>query len=183
MPGSVVHGLHRAGGVEALLTKILAAVLGLALLFVMVAAGLAAPPEADQQARHLYDRVMQEFQRQDYEAALAGFRFFLELHGDSPLAGSAQYWAGECEFRLGRYQNAIAAFERVRTRYPKSPKLASALLKSALSHARLGQARESQALLNRILVEFPDRPEAKLARRALESPDFAAHTLVAPASD
>ncbi|WP_447973748.1 tol-pal system protein YbgF [Nitrospira sp. Kam-Ns4a] len=165
---------------ETLLTKILAAVLGLALLFVMVAAGLAAPPEADQPARHLYDRVMQEFQRQDYEAALAGFRFFLELHGDSPLAGSAQYWVGECEFRLGRYRDAIAAFERVRARFPKSPKLASALLKSALSHARLGQTRASQALLNRVLVEFPDRPEAQLARQALQSPDFAATTVLTP---
>lgn len=159
------------------MTKMLAAVLGLALLFVMVAAGLAAQPDMDQPGKHLYDRVMQEYRQGDYEAALAGFKFFLALHPDSPLAGSAQYWVGDCEFRLGRYQQAIEAFELVRTRYPKSPKLATAVLKSALSHAKLGEARESRALLGRVLVEFAGTPEAGLARRALQSPDLSLSTV------
>lgn len=157
---------------EALLVKTVAAALGLALLFVMVAAGVAAPPDMGQPDRHLYDRVMQEYRQGDYEAALAGFKFFLALHAESLLAGSAQYWVGECEFRLGRYQKAVEAFELVRTRYPKSPKLPAAVLKSALSHAKLGEARESRALLKRVLVEFAGTPEAGLARRALKSPDL-----------
>jgi len=48
--------------------------------------------------------VMEEYKHRDYEAALAGFRFFLELHGQSSLAPNAQYWMGECQYRLGRYK-------------------------------------------------------------------------------
>ena len=58
---------------------------------------LAAPPaQVQDTSRHLYDRVMEEFKHRDYEAALAGFRLFLELHGQTSLAANAQYWVGEC---------------------------------------------------------------------------------------
>ncbi|MES4785453.1 MAG: tol-pal system protein YbgF, partial [Nitrospiraceae bacterium] len=120
--------------------------------------------------KRLYDRVMEEFLHKDYEAALAGFRFFLELYGRSPLAASAQYWIGECEFRLGRYEDAIRSFEKAIERYPSSPKLASATLKKALTYEKIGKNNESRILLERVLVEFPDTQEAELAKKALKQP-------------
>ena len=71
---------------------------------------VAAPSNMQDSSRHLYDRVMEEFKHRDYEAALAGFRFFLELHGQSSLAANAQYWVGECQYRLGRYKDALKSF-------------------------------------------------------------------------
>jgi tol-pal system protein YbgF len=129
----------------------------------------AAPTKTDS-PRRLYDRVMKEFQERDYEAALAGFRFFLALHGKSPLASSAQYWIGECEFRLGRYREAIQSFELVLSRYPSSPKLAAATLKKALTYEKLGQVNESRILLERIALDFPNTQEAELANKALRKP-------------
>jgi hypothetical protein len=67
----LVRGLHMCAGMEALLTKVVAAVLGLALLFVMVAAGIAAPPDLDQPGRHLDDRVRPESRQGGDEAGLA----------------------------------------------------------------------------------------------------------------
>ncbi|HEX9155918.1 MAG TPA: hypothetical protein VF819_10165, partial [Nitrospira sp.] len=61
-----------------------------------------APTQVQDASRHLYDRVMEEFKHRDYEAALAGFRLFIELHGQTSLAANAQYWVGECQYRLGR---------------------------------------------------------------------------------
>jgi len=123
------------------------------------------PPDS---ARRLYDRVMVEFQHKDYDAALAGFRLFLELHRSSRLASSAQYWIGECEFRLGRYRDAAASFEKVIGRYPKSQKVAGATVKKALAYEKLGMATESRILLERVIVQFPDSPEAGVARKALK---------------
>ena len=120
--------------------------------------------------KRLYDRVMKEFQRKDYKAALAGFQFFLALHGKSPLASSAQYWIGECEYRLGRYQEAMQAFELVLARYPGSPKLAAATLKKALTYEKLGQINESRILLERVMVDFPATQEAEVAKKALKLP-------------
>jgi TolA-binding protein len=64
----------------------------------------AAPAQVQDTSRRLYDRVMEEFKHRDYEAALAGFRLFLELHGQTSLAANAQYWLGECQYRMGRYR-------------------------------------------------------------------------------
>src|SRR5574337_787153 len=79
---------------------------------------IAAPPQMQDTSRHLYDRVMEEFKHKDYEAALAGFRFFPELHGQSSLAANAQYWIGECHYRLGHYTEALKSFYDVVSYYP-----------------------------------------------------------------
>lgn len=119
-------------------------------------------------ARQLYYRVMEEFRRKDYEAALAGFRFFMALHGKSPLAASAQYWVGECEFRLGRYQEAITAFSKAASVSKQSHKRAVATIKMALAYRKLGKDQAARVMLKRVLVEFPDTPEATVADKHLQ---------------
>lgn len=117
--------------------------------------------------KRLYSRVMEEFQRKDYEAALAGFRLFLELHGRHPLASSALYWVGECEYRLDRFQDAVHSFEQVITRYPNSQKMASATLKKAMAYEKLKMGNEARILFQRVIVQFPRSPEAAAAKKAL----------------
>ena len=143
-------------------------ILAFMMLAVCSASVQAAAPEKTDSPKRLYERVMKEFQRKDYEAALAGFRFFLALHARSPLASSAQYWIGECEFRLGRYREAMQSFEAFLLHYPGSPKLAAATLKKALTYEKLGQPTESRILLERIMVDFPSTPEAEVAKKALK---------------
>lgn len=126
----------------------------------------AVAPPSDTPKR-LYDRVMEEFQHKDYDAALAGFRLFLELHGHSRLASSALYWMGECEFRLGRFQSAVLAFDQVITRYPQSQKVASATLKKAMAYDKLRMRNEARILFRRVVVQFPQSPEATAAKKAL----------------
>jgi tol-pal system protein YbgF len=119
-------------------------------------------------SRHLYDRVMDEFRQRDYEAALAGFRFFLELHGQSALAGNAQYWIGECQYRLGRYNDALESFYNVVSYYPLSPKLAASTLKIGQSYTKLGDKEKARMMYERVVDQYPDMTEAEVARRALE---------------
>jgi len=110
---------------------------------------------------------MEEVRHKDYEAALAGFRLFLELHSRSPLASSAQYWVGECEFRLRRYPKALTSFYDVMSRYPKSSKLAGATLKIGLIYAKLGQQKDSRIVLERVVDQFPNTAEAEVALKHL----------------
>lgn len=136
----------------------------LACLSVSPVAAVTPPPDVP---KRFYDRVMAEFQHKDYEAALAGFRLFLELHSRNPLASSAQYWVGECEFRLGRFQEAVRSFDEVLIRYPHSQKLASATLKKAMTYDKLRMKNEARILFERVVVQFPQSPEAEVARKAL----------------
>ncbi len=128
---------------------------------------LAVTSPSDAPPKRFYDRVMDEFQHQDYEAAVAGFRLFLELHGRNPLASSALYWIGECEYRLGRFQDAVLSFEHVITRYPHSQKVASATLKKAMAYDKLRMRNEARILFERVVVQFPRSPEAAAAKKAL----------------
>ena len=141
-------------------------------LLAVVAVGLttpvfAAPGQTQDAARRLYDRVMDEYRQRDYHAALAGFRFFLELHGKSGLAPSARYWLGECQYRLGRYEDAMSTFSDLVSYYPSNPKLAATTLKIGMTHTKLGQTDEARITLQRVLEEWPDSMEADVARKEL----------------
>ncbi len=130
---------------------------------------VAAPSNMRDSSRHLYDRVMEEFKHRDYEAALAGFRFFLELHGQSSLAANAQYWAGECQYRLGRYKEALKSFYHVVSYYPLSPKLAASTLKIGQTHTKLKDHDKARMMYERVIDEYPESAEAELARKALDA--------------
>lgn len=129
----------------------------------------ATPGQVHDTSRRLYDRVMEEFKHRDYEAALAGFRLFIELHGQSALAANAQYWIGECQYRLGRYKEALNSFNNVVSYYPLSPKLAASTLKIGQTYAKLGDHEKARMMFDRVVDQYPDSSEAELARRAIEA--------------
>ncbi len=128
----------------------------------------AAPSQVQDTSRHLYDRVMEEFKHRDYEAALAGFRLFLELHGQTSLAANAQYWVGECQYRMGRYKEALKAFYHVVSYYPLSQKLAASTLKIGQTYGKLKDNEKAHMMFERVVDQYPDSPEAEVARKALE---------------
>jgi len=129
----------------------------------------AAPSQMHDTTRRLYDRVMDEFKHRDYEAALAGFRLFIELHGQSALAANAQYWIGECQYRMGRHREALKSFYEVVSRYPLSPKLAASTLKIGQIYTKLGDHEKARIMFDRVVDQYPDSSEAELARKAIEA--------------
>lgn len=119
-------------------------------------------------SRHLYDRVMEEFNHGDFEAAFAGFRLFIELNPKSALAANAQYWIGECQYRLGRYQDALDSFSNVGSYNSRSPKLAASVFKMGQTYSKLGDYERARLMFNAVLDQYPDGAEAKLARKAID---------------
>ena len=130
---------------------------------------LAAPTQRQDTTRRLYDRVMEEFKQRDYEAAMAGFRLFIELHGQSALAANAQYWIGECQYRMRRYRDALTSFYDVVSNYPLSPKLAASTLKLGQTYTKLGDHEKARLMFDRVVDQYPESPEAEVARKAIET--------------
>jgi len=130
----------------------------------------AAPAQIQDTSRRLYDRVMEEYKHRDYEAALAGFRLFVELHGHSILAANAHYWIGECQYRLGRYKDALTTFYNVISYYPLSSKLPASTLKIGQAYWKLGDRDNARMIYGRVIEQYPDSIEAGVARRAIEIP-------------
>lgn len=137
--------------------------------FFPVGQSLAAPTQRQDTTRRLYDRVMDEFKHRDYEAAMAGFRLFIELHSQSALAANAQYWIGECQYRTRRYRDALKSFYEVVSNYPLSPKLAASTLKLGQTYTKLGDHEKARLMFDRVVEEYPDSPEAEVARKAIEA--------------
>jgi tol-pal system protein YbgF len=131
--------------------------------FTTVPTLFAASPQPPDDAHRLYDRVMEEFRHKDYPAALAGFRFFLELHGQSSLSANAQYWKGECQYRMGRYKDALESFYSLISDYPMSQKLAASI------YTKQGDRDKAQMMFERVTGQYPDSAEAEVARKALEA--------------
>ena len=130
-----------------------------------------AAPQLQDTSRHLYDRVMEEFDHGDYEAALAGFRLFIELNRQSALAANAQYWIGECQYRLGRYKDALDSFSNVGSYNSLSPKLAASAFKIGQTYSKLGDYERARLMFNGVLDQYPDGAEASsLARRLMALP-------------
>lgn len=142
---------------------------GLSAVLLTLNLAVAAPSNVQDSSRHLYDRVMEEFKHRDYEAALAGFRLFLELHGQSSLAANAQYWAGECQYRMGRYKEALKSFYHVVSYYPLSPKLAASTLKIGQTYTRLKDHEKARMMYDRVVDQYPESAEAELARKAIDA--------------
>lgn len=137
-------------------------------LLLSASPSFAAPSQMHDTSRRLYDRVMEEFKHSDYEAALAGFRLFIELHSHSALAANAQYWIGECQYRMGRYKEALNSFYNVVSYYPLSPKLAASTLKIGQTYTKLGDHEKARMMFDRVVEQYPDSSEAELARKAIE---------------
>ena len=142
---------------------------GMITLLLSLNLAVAAPSNMQDTSRHLYDRVMEEFKHRDYEAALAGFRFFLELHGQSSLAANAQYWAGECQYRMGRYKEALKSFYHIVSYYPLSPKLTASTLKIGQTYTRLKDHEKARMMYERVVDQYPESAEAELARKAIDA--------------
>lgn len=143
----------------------------LVLLSVLLSAhqSLATPTQRQDATRHLYDRIMEEFKHRDYEAAMAGFRLFIELHGQSSLAANAQYWIGECQYRMGRYRDALKSFYDVVSNYPLSPKLPASTLKLGQTYTKLGDPEKARLMFDRVVDQYPDSAEAEIARKTIEA--------------
>lgn len=144
-------------------------ILMLLCIFFSVGQSLATPTQRQDTTRRLYDRVMDEFKHRDYEAAMAGFRFFIELHRQSSLAANAQYWIGECQYRMGRYRDALKSFYDVVSNYPLSPKLAASTLKLGQTYTKLGDHETARLMFDRVVDQYPDSQEAEVARKAVET--------------
>jgi tol-pal system protein YbgF len=138
-------------------------------MFFSVGQSLAAPTQRQDTTRRLYDRVMEEFKHRDYKAAMAGFQLFIELHSQSALAANAQYWIGECQYRMGRYRDALKSFYDVVSNYPLSQKLAASTLKLGQTYTKLGDHEKARLMFDRVMDQYPDSPEAEVARKAIEA--------------
>jgi tol-pal system protein YbgF len=119
------------------------------------------PPMATSSAagRQLYDAAYSQLLQQNYPAAEAGFRDFLQSHPNDELSPNAQFWLGETHFVRGQWDSAAAAFLKVAQNYPRSDKAPDSLAKLAMSMERKGDKVRACRTLQELNARYPNPPQ------------------------
>jgi tol-pal system protein YbgF len=125
-------------------------------------------PAGTEDPMQTYQAAYRDYQRGNYDLAIAGFRDFIARNPNSDLADNAAYWIGESFFSQKKFREAIEQFDTVVTRYPQSDKVAGALLKKGYSYIAMGERAQGVVQLQYVIHEHPNTQEAALARQRLK---------------
>ena len=119
-------------------------------------------------ATGLFEAAQRDFNRGNYQLAIAGFDDYLKLAPDTETSDDAQYWKGESYYSLGNMEMAIQEFLKVRDIYPEGDKVALATLKIGYAFLRQGDEATAGRYFETVIREFPNSPEAPLAKDKLD---------------
>ena len=116
----------------------------------------------------VYQSAYRDYQRGNYDLAIAGFKEFIARNANSDLADNAAYWIGESLFSQKKYREAIQQFDSVVTKYPQSDKVPGALLKKGYAYIATNEKAKGIVQLQYVVHEHPTSQEAALARQKLK---------------
>jgi tol-pal system protein YbgF len=120
-------------------------------------------PPADQ----LYNDALRDYNANKNDLAVQEFTQYLQVYGNTDLAGNAQFYLGEISYRQQNFSGAVQAYNKVLDQYPGGNKTASAQLKKAYALLELGQRDAGVQELRSLISRYPKSPEALQARDRL----------------
>jgi tol-pal system protein YbgF len=121
-----------------------------------------APP-----ARQLYQSAMSDYEGARYALASSEFDDVIKYYPENDLAGNAQFYLGEIDFREGKYSDAIKAYGRVLRQYPGNEKAPSAELRRGEAELHMKERTAGIRDLRALIARYPQTPEAMQARSRL----------------
>jgi tol-pal system protein YbgF len=125
------------------------------------AANQAPPPNT------LYDNALGDFNGGKNDLAAQEFTQFLQVYNNNDLAGNAQFYLGEIDYRRNNFQAAVDDYNKVLDQYPGGNKGAAAQLKKGFALLELGQKDAGVKELRSLLTRYPKSPEAAQAKDRL----------------
>jgi tol-pal system protein YbgF len=115
----------------------------------------------------IYLKAFGDYASGRYHQAIKGFETFLNHFPANNYAGNAQFWLGECYYKLGEYNRAVQEYRKVTDNYPLSGKAPEALLRMAPALRQLNQYEKARQALQTLQQRYPN---STAARKALVEP-------------
>ena len=115
-----------------------------------------------------FRRSLLLFKGQKYPEAILDFSNFLEKNADHPLAGSAQFYVGECYLKQKQYKLALHELQRVLNNYNKSIHIADTLRDMILAEEALKQPEDAAKHRSLLASLFPQSPAASIPMQPFE---------------
>ncbi len=124
------------------------------------------PEPAAGDYRAVYNRALQLYNNDQPREAIPEFARVVQMAPASDLADNAEYWTGECYYKLEEFPQAVEAFRRV-LNYAGANKLEDALLKIGMTYQNMGRRDEAIATYRDFLQRYPASQHVALVRRKL----------------
>jgi tol-pal system protein YbgF len=115
----------------------------------------------------LYNNALRDYNGGNNDLATQEFNDYVKYYPDTDLAGNADFYLAEIEFKAGDYQKAITNYDLVVQNFPGGNKAASAQLKKGFALLEVGKKDEGEQELKRVIQRYPRTNEALQARDRL----------------
>ncbi len=115
----------------------------------------------------LYNNALRDYNAGKIDLATQEFSDYLKFYGNTDLAGNAQFYLAEIEYKQGNFAAAAKDYDKVLEQFPGGNKTAAAQLKKGLALIQLGQKDAGVRELNSLIQRFPRSMEATTAREQL----------------
>jgi tol-pal system protein YbgF len=115
----------------------------------------------------LYNNALRDYNGGKNDLAIQEFGDYVKYYPDTDLAGNADFYLAEIEFKAGDYQKAIANYDLVVQNFPSGNKAAAAQLKKGFALLELGKKDDGEQELKRVIQRYPRTNEAVQARDRL----------------
>jgi TolA-binding protein len=116
----------------------------------------------------LYQNALRDYNSAKYQLAAQEFADYLKFYGTTDLAGNAQFYIAEIEYRQSSFEQAVKDYDAVLEQYPGGNKTAAAELKKGFALLELGQRAAGVRELHNVENRFPNTIEANEARDRLK---------------
>ncbi|HUI84291.1 MAG TPA: tetratricopeptide repeat protein [Candidatus Binatia bacterium] len=115
----------------------------------------------------LYNNALRDYNSGKYDLSSQEFGDYLKYYSNTELAGNAQYYLADIEYRQGNFAAAAKDYDKVLEQYPGGSKAAAAQLKKGYALLELGQRDAGIRELNSLISRYPRSIEASQARDRL----------------
>ena len=126
------------------------------------------PVKTNLSMQEAYNVAYVDYQKGNFDLAVAGFKDLIEQFPDKPLTDDAAYMIGECYYSQKKFDQAIEQFDDLIVSYPQSNRIAAAYLKKGYALAELKKPDEAVAVLRLLIAKFPIDEEAKSAQEKIK---------------
>jgi len=115
----------------------------------------------------LYNNALRDYNSGKYDLSSQEFGDYLKYYSNTDLAGNAQFYLADIEYRQGNFAAAAKDYDKVLEQYPGGSKAAAAQLKKGYALLELGQREAGVRELNSLIARYPRSIEASQARDRL----------------
>jgi tol-pal system protein YbgF len=117
----------------------------------------------------LYNNALRDYNAAKYDLATQEFGDYLKFYPNTDLAGNAQFYLADLEFRQNNFESAVRDYDKVLEQYPGGNKAPAAQLKKGMALVKLGRRSEAIKEYQSLVQRYPRSIEADQARQQLHA--------------